>query len=33
VELTRLGLELRAAQAALDDAEETWLALAEGAEV
>jgi ABC transport system ATP-binding/permease protein len=32
VELTRLGLELRAAQAALDDAEETWLALAEGAE-
>ena len=32
VELTRLGLELRAAQAALEEAEETWLALAEEAE-
>ena len=32
VELHRLGAELAAAQAALDDAEERWLALAEEAE-
>jgi hypothetical protein len=32
VEMNRLGAELAAAQAALSDAEETWLALAEDAE-
>jgi hypothetical protein len=32
VEMNRLGAELAAAQAALSDAEETWLALAEAAE-
>jgi ATP-binding cassette subfamily F protein uup len=32
VEMTRLGSELAAAQSALDQAEETWLALAEEAE-
>ena len=32
VELHRLGAELVAAQAALDEAEEIWLALAEEAE-
>jgi hypothetical protein len=32
VEMTRLGGELTQAQAALDRAEEHWLALAEGAE-
>jgi ATP-binding cassette subfamily F protein uup len=32
VEMNRLGAELAAAQAALSDAEETWLTLAEGAE-
>jgi hypothetical protein len=32
VEMTRLGDELAAAQAALDEAEEHWLALAEEAE-
>jgi len=29
VEMTRLGTELAATQAALDQAEETWLSLAE----
>jgi hypothetical protein len=32
VEMNRLGAELAAAQAALSDAEETWLVLAEDAE-
>ena len=32
VEMNRLGAELAAAQAALSEAEETWLALAEDAE-
>jgi hypothetical protein len=32
VEMNRLGTEFAAAQAALSDAEETWLALAEDAE-
>jgi hypothetical protein len=32
VEMRRLGAELTATQAALRDAEETWLALAEEAE-
>ena len=32
VEMHRLGVELAAAQAALSDAEETWLTLAEDAE-
>ena len=32
VEMNRLGAELAAAQAALSDAEEMWLALAEEAE-
>jgi hypothetical protein len=32
VEMNRLGAELAAAQAALNAAEETWLALAEDAE-
>ena len=31
-EITRLGSELATAQAALDQAEEQWLALAEGLE-